>query len=106
MSQTVAQASTTTKLTKSTTTAIHSGQSVTFTAAITAVSPGAGTPSGIVTFYDNGSTMLGTGALSGGIAMLTTTTLPVGSNSITAIYGGDTDFTTSTSNALTQTVTA
>ncbi len=106
LSQTVNKAATTTKLTKSTTTAIHSGQSVTFTATLAAVSPGAGMPSGIVTFYDNGSTMLGTGALSGGIAMLTTTTVPVGSNSITAVYGGDTDFTTSTSNALTQTVTA
>ena len=106
MSQTVAQASTTTKLTKNTTTAIHSGQSVTFTAAITAVSPGAGTPSGIVTFYDNGSTMLGTGTLTGGVTTFTTTTLPLGSNSITAVYSGDTDFSTSTSVAVSQTVTS
>ncbi len=106
LSQTVSQSATTTKLTKNTTTAIHSGQSVTFTATLAAVSPGAGTPTGIVTFYDNGSTMLGTGTLSGGIATLTTTTLPVGSNSITATYGGDTDFTGSTSNALSQTVTS
>ena len=103
LSQTVNQSATTTKLTKNTTTAIHSGQSVTFTAAITAVGPGAGTPSGIVTFYDNGATMLGTGTLSGGIATFTVT-LPVGGNAITAVYSGDMDFTTSTSSALSQTV--
>ncbi len=106
LTQTVSKASTTTKLTKNTTTAIHSGQSVTFTATLAAVSPARGTPTGIVTFYDNGSTMLGTGTLSGGIATFTTTTLPVGSNSITAAYGGDTDFTTSTSSAISQTVTS
>ncbi len=103
--QTVAQASTTTKLTKNTSTSIHSGQSVTFTATLAAVSPGAGTPTGIVTFYDSGS-LLGTGTLSGGIATFTTTTLPVGSNSITAVYGGDTDFSISTSGAVSQTVTS
>ncbi len=105
-SQTVAQSSTTTKLTKNTTTAIHSGQSVTFTATLAAVSPGAGTPTGIVTFYDNGSTMLGTGALTGGVTTFTTTTLPLGGNSITAVYAGDTNFSTSTSGAASQTVTS
>ncbi len=103
--QTVAQSSTTTKLTKNTTSAIKSGQSMTFTATLAAVSPGAGTPTGVVTFYDNGNS-IGNGTLSGGIATLTTTTLPVGSNSITAVYGGDTDFTTSTSSAISQTVTS
>ncbi len=106
LSQTVSQSATTTRLTKNTTSAIHSGQSVTFTATLAAVSPGSGTPSGIVTFYDNGSTVLGTGALTGGIATFTTTTLPLGSNSITASYGGDADFSASTSAALSQTVTS
>jgi len=101
--QTVSQSATTTKLTKSSTTVLKYGQSVTFTATLAAVSPGAGTPTGIVTFFDNGSS-IGAGTLSGGIATLTTTTLPVGSNSITAVYGGDTNFTTSTTSALTQTV--
>jgi len=105
LSQTVNKSASTTKLTKNTTTAIQSGQSVTFTATLAAVSPGAGTPTGTVTFMDNGSS-IGTETLSAGVATLITTTLPVGSNSITAIYGGDTDFTTSTSGALTQTVTS
>jgi len=103
LSQTVNKASTTTKLTKSSTTVLKYGQSVTFTATLAAVSPGAGMPTGIVTFKD-GSTTIGTGTLGGGIATFTTTTLPVGSNSITAVYGGDTNFTTSTSGAMTQTV--
>jgi len=92
-----------TKLTKNTTAAVTSGQSVTFTATLAAVSPGAGTPTGTVNFMDNGSSIRIV-TVSGGIAMLATTTLPVGSNSITAVYSGDTDFTTSTSNALSQTV--
>jgi len=107
MTQTVAQSSTTTKLTKNTSGPITSGTSVTFTATVAAVSPGAGLPANgeTVTFMDNGSS-IGTETLSGGVATLITTTLPVGSNSITAIYSGDTDYTTSTSNALSQTVNA
>jgi len=105
LTQTVNQASTTTKLTKNTTAAIKSGVSVTFTATLAAVSPGSGTPTGTVTFMDNGSS-IGTATLSGNVATLATSTLPVGSNSITAVYGGDVNFTTSTSSALSQTVTS
>src|SRR3989442_619450 len=79
------------------------GQSVTFTATVAPVAPGAGTPSGVVTFLD-GATTLGTGTLSGGTATFTTSTLAVGPHSITASYGGDTNFNGSTSAALTQTV--
>jgi hypothetical protein len=79
------------------------GQSVTFTATVAAVSPGSGTPSGTVTFKD-GSTTLGTGTLSGGVATYSTSTLTVATHSITAVYGGDTNFTTSTSSALSQVV--
>ena len=103
LSQTVNQSATTTKLTKNTTAPIVFGQTVSFTATLAAVSPGAGTPTGTVTFKDGGTT-LGTGTLSGGVATLTTSALPLGSNSITAVYGGDTNFTTSTSSALSQTV--
>jgi hypothetical protein len=81
------------------------GQAVTFTAKVAAVSPGAGTPTGVVTFYD-GSTVLGTGSLSasGGsmTATYTTSGLPVGAHSITAVYGGDGDFLGGSSPALTQ----
>jgi hypothetical protein len=41
------------------------GQAVTFTAAVSTVAPGAGTPTGTVTFRD-GATTLGTGSLSAG----------------------------------------
>jgi hypothetical protein len=68
------------------------GQSVTFTATITADAPGSGTPTGTVTFLD-GTTTLGTGALSGGNATFSTSSLSVGTHTITATYGGDTNFT-------------
>ena len=80
------------------------GQAVTFTATITATAPGAGTPTGAVSFLDGVST-LGTGTLSGGTATFTTSALALGAHSITVVYGGDTDFTGSASSpALTQTV--
>ena len=74
-------------------------QSVTFTAT---VSPSGA--SGVMTFYDGG-TILGTGPMnSSGQAILTTSALTSGSHSITAFYGGDSNFATSASAALTQTV--
>jgi hypothetical protein len=73
---------------------------VTFTATVT--STASGVPTGTVTFLDR-TTLLGTGALnSGGVATFTTSSLAFGSHSITASYGGDTNFATSTSSALTQ----
>jgi hypothetical protein len=104
LTQTVNQASTTTTVASGANPSVY-GQTVTFTATVTATSPGSGTPTGTVTFYDNG-TSIGTGTLSGGQATYTTTApqLPAGSNSITATYGGATDYASSTSSALTQTV--
>jgi hypothetical protein len=82
------------------------GQSVTFTATVTAVAPGAGTPAGTVTFLD-GATTLGTGALNGsGVATFATSALAVGSHSITASYGGDASFNASASSVTTQVVAA
>ena len=75
---------------------------MTFTATVTAASPGSGTPTGSVTFYD-GTTILGTGSLRGsGTATFTTSSLAVGTHAITAVYGGDANFTTSTSSAVNQ----
>lgn len=71
------------------------GQPLTFTATVSAVTPGAGTPTGTVTFLDGGSP-LGTGTLSGGTAMFTTSALAVGSHTITTSYGGDGSFNGST----------
>ncbi len=58
---------------------------------------------GTVTFHD-GTTSMGTGTISSGVATLTTSSLAVGTHSITAQYGGDTNYDGSTSAALTQTV--
>src|SRR2546429_8080219 len=77
------------------------GQSVTFTAA---VASGAGTPTGTVTFYDS-TTIIGTGTLDDtGQARFTASSLSGGSHTITASYGGDGNFNSSTSSTLTQNV--
>jgi len=78
------------------------GQAVTFTAVITS---GAGAPQdGETVTFKHGTTVLGTGSLSGGSASFTTSVLPVGTNSITAVYGGDIKFAASTSNTVKQVV--
>lgn len=97
LTQTVSQASTTTALASSSSTSAY-GQSVKFTAT---VSPA--TATGTVQFFD-GSTSLGTATQSGGTASLSTSTLSVGTHSITATYSGNSNFTGSTSSAITQTV--
>jgi hypothetical protein len=67
------------------------------------VSSSAGIPTGPVSFLD-GSTPLGPGTLSGGVATLTTSSLAVGTHSISAVYSGGTNFAAATSSALTQCV--
>src|SRR5262249_46761863 len=95
----VAQASSSTTLTVSATAAVVR-QPVTPTAPISAVAPGSGTPTGTVQFF-NGSTALGSPvSVAAGVAVLNTTSLPVGTNSITAVYSGNTNFITSTSSAI------
>jgi len=62
------------------------------------------TPTGTVTFID-GIKQLGTGALNGsGIATFMSSSLAVGSHSITASYAGDTNYPTATSTAIPLTV--
>jgi hypothetical protein len=51
-----------------------------------------------------GTKVLGTGALSGGSASFTTSTLPVGTSYIKAAYGGDSNFAGSKSNLVKQVV--
>jgi hypothetical protein len=79
------------------------GQPVSFTATVTAVAPGAGTPTGTITFMD-GSTVLGTVTLVNGQATFTTSTLSKGKHSISAVYSGDVDFVTSAAATLIQTI--
>lgn len=61
-------------------------------------------PTGTVTFYD-GSTSLGSAVLSGYQAIFQFGTLPTGNHQITAVYSGDGNFLSSTSNAVTEIVT-
>ncbi len=79
------------------------GAPVTFTATVTA-SPNTVPNGEQVTFY-NGSTSLGTGETVNGVATLTTSALPRGTDSITATYAGDSTLQSSTSAALKQVVT-
>jgi hypothetical protein len=81
---TVAPAVTTTTVTSSANPS-YAGQSVTFTATIAGLAPGAG---GTVTF-SNGSTTLGTATVSNGSANYATTLSTAGNQTITAAYGGD-----------------
>jgi hypothetical protein len=67
------------------------------------VSSPAGVPAGTVSFLD-GTTPLGPGTLSGGVATLTTSSLAVGTHSIIAVYSGGTNFAAASSAALTQCV--
>ena len=92
---------TTTSLTSAPNPSIVS-RTVTFTATVTAVAPGTGTPGGTVTFtIGSASTPI---ALSGGVATYSTSTLAVGVYSVTAAYGGDVSFNGSASGPINQTV--
>ena len=62
------------------------------------------TPTGTVTFED-GSTSIGAMGLSDGPITFTTSSLTAGTHAITAIYGGDNNSQSSTSNSIAQTVT-
>jgi hypothetical protein len=77
------------------------GASVTFTA--TVKSSTTGTPTGTVNFMD-GTTKIGSHALSGGVATFATTKLTTGTHSITAVYVASVDYNTSTSPILSQKV--
>jgi len=79
------------------------GQSVMLTAAVSPVS-GTGTPTGSVTFAE-GTTVLGSSTLdANGRATISTSSLTVGTHSITARYNGDSAFSGSSSAPVSQTV--
>jgi uncharacterized delta-60 repeat protein len=82
------------------------GHAVTFTAHVYPVAPGAGMPTGVVTFFD-GATVLGSRRLSHGSATLTVwRPLGAGPHPIRVIYYGCTDFSGSTSPVMMQSVKA
>jgi hypothetical protein len=101
---TITQATSSTVLTA---TPIASGQSLSvgsgMTFIATVASSTSGTPMGAVNFLD-GTAILASVPVSGGVASYTTSSLSAGPHTITAIYAGDANFTGSTSNPVNQAV--
>jgi hypothetical protein len=102
ITQTVAQASTTTTISSGSNPSLIGG-SVTFTAMVSAASPSTGVPAGTVSFHE-GATVLGTGTLSSGTATFTTTTLSIGPHDVVADYVATPDCAASSSAAVAQVV--
>jgi uncharacterized repeat protein (TIGR03803 family) len=94
-------AATTTSLTSSLNPSI-SGAAVTFTATVSS-SAGA-PPDGETVNFMKGTTVLGTGTLSAGSASFTTSSLPVGTSVVDAVYSGDLNFEPGTSNKVKEVV--
>ncbi|WP_348261614.1 Ig-like domain repeat protein [Telmatobacter sp. DSM 110680] len=95
--------STTTTLTASSSN-IARGSALTFTADVK-VANSTSLPTGTVTFFD-ASQAIGTASLSSGVATLTSSTLPAGTQTVTATYSGTTLYRQSTSNAVTVAISA
>ena len=77
------------------------GQAVTFTATVSALAPGSGTPGGTVQFQIDGSNFGSAVTLSGGTATSgSISALTVGSHPVAAVYSGNTNFTGSTSTVI------
>ncbi|HJU44054.1 MAG TPA: MBG domain-containing protein, partial [Vicinamibacterales bacterium] len=72
----------------------QNNQAVQLRAVVSAVAPGAGTATGTVQFYENG-TLLGSATLVNGVATMNKN-FKKGSHSLTATYGGNANFTGST----------
>lgn len=96
-------------LTPTTTTLVSSpnpsnyGQAVAFTATIRP-QVWKGTPTGTVSFFDSTTNIGNSNLNSSGVAVLTTSTLAVGTHTITATYNGDSSFAPNTSPPLYQVV--
>ena len=106
LTQTVNQGATTTKVVSSLNPS-STGVTVTFTATVTATAPASGTRTGVVAFQDSGVAIAGCAAqvlAAAGTATCATNGLAAGTHTVTAVYSGDGNFTTSTSAPLTQTV--
>jgi hypothetical protein len=97
---TVNKAGTTTAENVSAVTPLFGVDTVTFTANVSVVAPGSGSPSGSIDFFDaTTSTDLGTVGLSGNTASFTTGSLAVGKHTIQAKYVGDGKFLPSSDSA-------
>ena len=76
------------------------GATVIFTATVSAVAPGSGTPAGSILFRVDG-TLASTAVLSAGAATFTTSSLPHGSHTVVAEFAGNLNF-VGTTNSLAQ----
>jgi hypothetical protein len=103
---TAAPVDTSINLTASPNTAYFTGQPVTLTAVLSpfTVGPPTTTTNGELVKFFSGTTLLGTGTLSSGVAIVTTTALPTGTDSLTAVFPGDSNYNSSTSNTVSATV--
>jgi subtilase family serine protease len=82
----------TTTVASSSSNSIQQGSSVTFTGTVTPAQTGGPAMTGTVTFTLNSATTIGTPQVVNGQAQLTTSTLPVGNDSISAQYNGDANY--------------
>ncbi|MBB5342359.1 beta strand repeat-containing protein [Tunturibacter empetritectus] len=103
---TAAPVNTTLALTASATSAILPGQAIVLTAVLSpyTVGPPTTTTNNEPIKFFTGTTLLGSGSLVNGVATLTTTTLPVGADALTAVFAGDSNYNPSNSNTVTATV--
>ena len=92
ITETIKQTATTTHLVASTLNSIAT-RAITLTATVTALGA---TPTGTVSFM-NGNVLIGTATLNHGVASTVTSSLPVGTDGVFAIYNGDSNDTGSTS---------
>jgi Bacterial Ig-like domain (group 3) len=91
LSQVVNQASTTTSLTSSASPSTLNG-SINLTANLSVVTPGAGTPTGTLSFQEGSNVFATSPVNSSGQATFSTATLSVGGHSLVASYSGDANF--------------
>jgi hypothetical protein len=75
---------------------VFTSNPVTYTATLIVPAGAPAAPTGTATFYD-GTTLLGSGVVTASVATFATTASATGIHSITAVYSGDTNYTTATS---------
>jgi hypothetical protein len=98
--QTVNKASTTTVITSNQANPVGTGVPITYTATVSPVAPGAGTRTGTVTFFRNGTPVCSNVAINAsGQATCNITFNVAGNYNITVQYSGDTNFNASSNNA-------
>jgi hypothetical protein len=102
VNQVVDKAATTTALTRSPDRTTVHGETVTFTATVDVVAPGAGQPGGGVQFTVDGLPAGTAVPLSGDTATLQLSSLHAGNHDVVATYNGNADFAASTANTITQ----